>query len=221
MLKKVTYKDQVYEYLKTAIVKGELQSGQIYSEQQFADLLKVSRTPVREAILQLKNEDLIKIYNNRGFGIKEISTEDVLQILQARTAIESYSIRYLIERIHTSQGKETLCELDACLERAVKLSKMEKDHYEFMKSDVEFHAILVRFTGNKYFIRIIDQMRTRMEQATVHSLALKNRHIQALVEHQQILAYIHQGNLTEAERAYEEHMNMTVKILHCQSTISQ
>ena len=54
MLKKVSYKDQIYQYLKEAIVKGELLPGEVYSEKQFADKLNVSRTPVREAVLQLK-----------------------------------------------------------------------------------------------------------------------------------------------------------------------
>ena len=47
-------------------MKGELLPGEVYSEKQFADKLNVSRTPVREAVLQLKNDDLIEIFNFSG-----------------------------------------------------------------------------------------------------------------------------------------------------------
>ena len=90
MLQKVSYKEQIYQYLKEAIIKGDLKPGEIYSEQQFADKLNVSRTPVREAILQLKSEDLVEIYNNRGLGIKPLTEADLEQIIQARIAIENY-----------------------------------------------------------------------------------------------------------------------------------
>jgi len=100
MLKKVSYKDQIYQYLKEAVVKGELLPGEVYSEKQFADKLNVSRTPVREAVLQLKNDDLIEIFNNRGFGVKATSPDDLRQILQARLAIEGYAVLCLANHPH-------------------------------------------------------------------------------------------------------------------------
>lgn len=214
MLKKVSYKDQVYEYLKEAIIKGELKPGEIYSEQQFADMLNISRTPVREAVLQLKSEDLVEIYNNRGLGVKAISLEDIQQILQARSAIEGYSVRYLAKRVETPEGKEALEALRICLEQAEGLVQDEADHYEYMKADIEFHGIIVRFTQNIYFIRMIDQMRTRMEQATVNSLTLKNRHIDALQEHKVIFSHLCKGDVEKAVEALQEHMRITERILH-------
>lgn len=213
VIKKITYKEQVYDYLKESIIKGDLQPGVTYSEQQFADLLEVSRTPVREALLQLKNEELIEIYNNKGFGIKAISLEEIQQILQARSAIEGYSVGYLTERVTSIEGQAILKELKRCLEKAEKLSTDLENHYAFMKADVEFHGIIISFTKNKYFIRLIEQMRTRMEQATVNSLTLKNRHIDALKEHQRIYSYIGTGNVQKAVKAYEEHMEITAKAL--------
>lgn len=213
MIKKVTYKEQVYDYLKERIIKGELTPGNVYSEQQFADLLEVSRTPVREAILQLKNEDLIEIYNNKGFGIKTISLDEIQQILQARSAIEGYSLQYLTKRIDTAAGQTAIQELKDCLKKAEQLSTDLENHYAYMKADVEFHGIIVRFTKNKYFIRLVNQMRTRMEQATINSLTLKNRHIDALKEHQEIFKCICSGDIKKAENAYQKHMEITIKVL--------
>ena len=213
MIKKVTYKEQVYSHLKEDIIKGDLKPGEIYSEKVFADLLQVSRTPVREAILKLKDEGLVEIYNNRGIGIKPISLDEIQQILQARTAIEGYSVHYLAERAKTQASKKTLEDLKKCLETTEVLSKDLKNHYAYMKSDVEFHGIIVRFTGNRYFIRLVDQMRTRMEQATVNSLTLKNRQLEALQEHINVFECICSGDTQKADAAFRTHMDLTVRTL--------
>jgi DNA-binding GntR family transcriptional regulator len=213
MLKKVTYKEQVYNYLKEEIIKGNIVPGEIYSEQIFADQLQISRTPVREAILQLKSEGLVEIFNNRGIGIRAISLDELQQILQARTAIEGFSVHYLAERIHTPEGQRTQAALQQCLDQTEALSQDMSHHYEYMKADVNFHRIIVEFTRNRFFIRLIDQMRTRMEQATVNSLTLKNRHINALKEHQKIFRCICAGSGDDAVEAYRDHMAITMEIL--------
>lgn len=213
MIKKTSYKDQVYQYLKQAIIKGEIRPGEIYSEQMFASQLEISRTPVREAMLQLKHEDLIEIYNNRGIGIKPITFADVRQILQARTAIEGYSVRYLTENIDSAQGQKAAEQLQACLAETEKFSEDSANHYEYMKADIEFHGIIVRFTQNMYFIRMVDQMRTRLEQTTVNSLTFKDRHKDALSEHRQILRHICGGDVEQAEKCFNKHMLITENIL--------
>ncbi|MDQ0203942.1 GntR family transcriptional regulator [Pectinatus haikarae] len=213
MIKKVSYKDQVYQYLKQAIVKGEINPGEIYSEQMFADQLEVSRTPVREAVLQLKHEGLVEIYNNRGISVKPISIDDINQILQARTAIEGYSVKYLTERITSAEGQKSLKQLLACLNETESLLEESTGHYKYMKADIEFHGIIVHFTKNMYFIKTVDQMRTRLEQVTVNSLTFKNRHRDALSEHKKIFEGICSGNAEKAENIFIEHMLITGNIL--------
>lgn len=213
MLKKISFKDQVYEYLKKAIVKGDLTPGEIYSEQMFADKLSVSRTPVREAVQQLKNEDLVEIFNNRGFGIKQIVYEDIKQIIQARIAIEGYSVRYLTEHIQSSEGQQALCKLIECMEREITFSSSEQGNYEFMEADIEFHRHIVKFANNIYFIKTFDMMQNRIEQVIVNSLSGSQRSLSALKEHEEILKYIQSGDVSNAVKAFETHMQITEQIL--------
>lgn len=213
MLKKVSYKDQIYQYLKESIVKGELLPGEVYSEKQFADKLNVSRTPVREAVLQLKNDDLIEIFNNRGFGIKVTSPDDLRQILQARLAIEGYSLSCLTQHEMDERWQETVDALKACQEKAAPFAHDDSHHYEFMKADVEFHQAIVAFTKNAYLIRMANLMRTKNELATVHSLQNKQRHSKAYEEHQRILDAVLAGDAEGAAAAFKQHMQQTAKIL--------
>ena len=212
MINKTSYKDQVYEYLKSAIIKGDLQPGEIYSEQMFAERLNVSRTPVREAVLQLKHENMIEVFNNRGLSVKPILFEDIQQIIQARMAIEGFSVRYLAQQIDTAEGKETLKKLEACMGQEREFSSSEA-HYEFMKADISFHEVIVAFTKNPYFIRTSDMMHTRLEQVVVHSLASEDRHMAALQEHEDILEAIRSGDAVQAQKAFEAHMLITERIL--------
>ena len=219
MLKKVSYKDQIYQYLKEAIVKGELLPGEVYSEKQFADKLNVSRTPVREAVLQLKNDDLIEIFNNRGFGVKATSPDDLRQILQARLAIEGYAVLCLANHPHDKRWQETVTALMECQKTEAGYSEDDESHYEFMKADIKFHHLIVDFPQNAYLSRMANLMRTKIELATVHSLRSTHRHGKAYEEHQQILDAILTGDSDRAASAFRKHMEETVIVLGAKGSL--
>ena len=119
MIKKVSFKDQIYDQLKQEIITGEMRTDEIYSEQMIADKLNVSRTPVREAVLQLRFENLVDVFSGRGFSVRPIHFFDVQQIIQARTAIESASLRALIIGLDTAEGQEILMQMVSHVERVV------------------------------------------------------------------------------------------------------
>lgn len=213
MIKKVTYKEQVYQYLKRAIIDGTIKAGTIYSEQMIADRLQVSRTPVREAILQLRNEMLVEVYNNRGFGVRPVSPEDIRQIIQARIAIESYSLCRLAKGIHTPEGQKALTEMEHCLKDKMANLSQGDDHYQFMQADMEFHEISILFTNNVYFTGMHRMMQAQLERVTVSSLLDRGRHIAALQEHEAIFWELQKGNSEGAVSALEHHMKRTEELL--------
>lgn len=213
MIKKVSYKDQVYDYMKRAILDGTIKAGEIYSEQMMADRLDVSRTPVREAVLQLKNEKLVEVYNNRGFGVRPVSAEDIRQIIQARTAIESYTLSRLAEAVHTEAGQEALKKMESCLEKKMASLRDAQEHYRFMQADMEFHGISILFSNNEYFLGMHRMMQAQLERVTISSLVYQGRHSAALHEHEEIFREVRKGNGKEAAAALERHMRMTEDLL--------
>lgn len=213
MIKKVSYKDQVYQYLKTAIIKGELQTGTIYSEQQFADKLDVSRTPVREAVIRLTNEGLLEVFSNRGWGVRPVSDVDLREILQARIAIEGYSISYLVRHREEEAGRKFLAALQKCQNDSENFSHDEIHRFEYMEADTKFHCLLVESTNNRYLKKLNDQMRTKIEQATYNSLHLSRRNAKACLEHRAILQEIMHGDEASAREAFMKHMAETAAVL--------
>jgi transcriptional regulator, gntR family len=212
VIKKVSYKDQVYQYLKTALIKGELHTGEIYSEQQVADQLNVSRTPVREAVLRLTHEGMLEVHANRGWMVRPVSEDDLREIVAARIAIEGYSIRWLTVQAPEHMWKKSLARLAAVQEKSRAYIEGDTEHYEFMKLDTAFHTLLVAATGNSYLIRIHEQMRTKLEQAIFTSLHHRRRHAEAWEEHAAILAGIERRDEAEAMRAFMAHMTATARV---------
>ena len=212
MIKKVSYKDQVYQYLKTALIKGELHTGEIYSEQQVADQLNVSRTPVREAVLRLTHEGMLEVHANRGWMVRPVSEDDLREIVAARIAIEGYSIRWLTVDAPESVRQKTIARMGTVQEKSRAYIAGDSMRYEFMKLDTEFHTLLVAATGNSYLIRIHEQMRTKLEQAIFTSLHHRRRHAEAWEEHAAILAGIERRDEAEAMRAFMVHMGATARV---------
>ncbi|MFC6257995.1 GntR family transcriptional regulator, partial [Kocuria oceani] len=79
---------QVMAAVRRAVMAGQMEPGRLYSVQQLASVMNVSRSPVREGLLRLGEAGLIRFHRNRGFEIVEVSPTDVAQILAVRTALE-------------------------------------------------------------------------------------------------------------------------------------
>lgn len=213
MIKKVSYKDQVYEYLKTAIIKDEIKVGEIYSEQQIADTLSVSRTPVREAVIRLANEGIVEVRSNRGWSVRPVTPEDMRAIIEARIAIEGYCVRELARSKGQPGWDERIARLTACQEHSESIAHDETRSYEYMQADTEFHCLVVACTDNPYLTRINDQMRAKIEQATFTTLHISRRSAAACTEHGAILAAIKTGDEAAAMSAFRAHMDSTAKAL--------
>ena len=194
ILQRITLKEQVYAYLKKAIINEELKRGEIFSEQSVANDLNISRTPLREAILQLQQEKLLDIYPSRGFMIRPMSLEELKKILQVRVAIEGFSAMHLARNIQRADAQQVLAQLEDYLhfEESV-LSNPEKS-YEFMDSDVSFHLHIINYTNNEYFVSTIETLRSRVERAINKTLQVRGRMGHGLKEHQAIFDCIKKGD---------------------------
>ncbi len=213
ILQRISLKDQVYDYLKKAIINGELECGEIYSEQFFATTLNISRTPVREAILQLKQEKLLDIYPSRGIIIKSMSLEELRKILQVRVAIEGYSAMFLARNIHKEDAQELLSNLAEYLKIEESANNNKKQSFDFMKVDVDFHFGIINYTNNEYFVTTIQTLRSRIESVIFKTLQKDSRMGDALNEHQQLFECIKSGDEYGAFASFQKHMQNTEKLL--------
>ena len=213
MIIRTTLKEQAYVHLKEAILNGTIKNDVMYSEQWCADLLNISRTPVREALLQMKNEDIIEIYSNKGVMLRPITEQEVTEIMQMRTAIEGYCCIHLVQHIHDPLARELIVNLEKIIENMSRMHDIG-NYTEYIKRDLQFHTEIIEFSRSQKFMQATEKMYFRMEQFSFEVIASRSE--RAIEEHTSILNAIKKGDPTEAYAACMDHLEkIRIKMLEC------
>lgn len=152
---------RVYEAIKNAIIKSDLQPGEKVTETRLADMLGVSRTPVREALRTLHSEGYIILTPNSSFVINAFTEEDAIEILQVRGAIEGEAARLAAKIITPRQCKE-MRTIFLKIKNVNAVIVNEKDAYTFHNVDVAFHQKIFEIAGNSHIIQIANSLGDRL-----------------------------------------------------------
>src|SRR5579884_1614271 len=97
-------KERAYHYTKEAVLSGTFAGGELITEGQVADALRMSRTPVREAFLRLEAEGLLRLYPKRGALVVPVSAREIEAVLEARELVEGHALRKVLTRPATSRA---------------------------------------------------------------------------------------------------------------------
>jgi DNA-binding GntR family transcriptional regulator len=146
-------REMVYEELKTQILTGKIVPGTRLMEIELADNMGVSRTPIREAIRKLEKEGLVVIEPRRGAYASQISTEDMIAILEVRQDLEGLAAYFAATRINSGE-LENLRNAFESYNQAVK----EGITRDMIKYDTKFHRMIVDASHNKILVQMIEQL---------------------------------------------------------------
>ena len=146
--------DAVVVAVRDAITSGELAEGTTYSVYQLAEILDVSRSPVREALLRLAEAGLVEIARNRGFRVVLPTAHDVEEIFEIRLALEPPAVRRAAPRADAGQRDLVAAHLEARGEAAER-----DDPAAFWPADRALHDALLRASGNTRAASIVDDLR--------------------------------------------------------------
>ncbi|MGE3804860.1 MAG: GntR family transcriptional regulator [Gemmataceae bacterium] len=197
-------KDTAYRQIKQLLLAGKLDGDRFYSAQHFAEILGVSRTPVREALLQLANEGLLTCLDVRGFKLREFSPRDVRDVFETRQVIEVY----VCERMAADLTAADLQAMEATL-AAMQQCMDHGDPLGFLEADREFHMIPIRRGGNRNFVTILDNIRDHICILGRVVLEHAGRNREILREHAAILKALKRKDKKAAVKALKEHLNTT------------
>lgn len=148
-LPNVTLRDRVVGAIRDAIVQGRLRPGEKVPEDELAQQLGVSRTPIREAIRILEQQGLVRVRPKNGTFIARVDRRDVADGLAVRIALEVLAAREALERQSVEQWAVVCDGLEAILahmDEAVASS----DAVTATTLDMDFHTALVHASGNRY-----------------------------------------------------------------------
>jgi len=181
--------ERAYRHVKERVLDGSIPGGELISENEIAEQLGMSRTPVRAAFGQLEAEGWLKLYPKRGALVVPVSAQETEAVIEARWVIERYAIERVIER-----PGDVPDQLLAAAEAQVDL-----EGSEFVETDRAFHRTLVAGTNNPILLSLYDSLRDRqrrMAAATVRSPRNRER---TVVQHRELAAAIAAG---DGERAF-------------------
>ncbi len=199
-----TLQSIAYGRIKGLLVCGELKQELIYSANQFAETLGVSRTPVREALLQLSAEGFLIPVQGRGFRIREFSKEEIRDFFEARLMIETY----IIERLAESVGDDDVRTLEESLSQMI-LCARKKDSDGFLEADKAFHMNLVHRHKNRLLASIMENIRNLISILGRKALATAGRTEEVIEEHRKVLERIRRRDAAGAAKAMRRHLSVT------------
>jgi DNA-binding GntR family transcriptional regulator len=204
----VSGREKAYEFLKDTILADPEMQGRFISEQDVADRIGVSRTPIREALLLLAAEDLVQLVPKKGAYVAPVSGRQVAELMELRGMVE----RFAAERVLAS-GTAPIAGMREAIERQTALRGMA-DAREFIDVDRQFHALLVKATGNELLGKMYEGLRARQVQAGVVALyRAEGRQDVVLLEHESIVAALEAGDVGAATAAISAHLESTLKVL--------
>ena len=186
-------RDVVFNTLRKAILRGELNPGERLMEIQLANKLGVSRTPIREAIRKLELEGLVLMIPRKGAEVAQITEKNMQDVLEVRKALEELSVQLACERITPEQVEE----MKMAAEDFRKVLK-SGDVTKIAEADVKFHDIIFAATNNQRLITLLNNLREQMYRFRVEYLKQKECYPQLLEEHDKLIALISGGEVEEA-----------------------
>lgn len=198
-------RDVVFNTLRQAILRGELQPGERLLEIHLADKLGVSRTPIREAIRKLELDGLVIMIPRKGAVVAEITEKSLRDVLEVRKALEELAVKLACKKIKDEEIDE--------LKRATKEFEdalKDGDITVYAEADVKFHDIIYRTTDNQRLIQLLYNLREQMYRYRVEYLKRDDSHEKLLEEHQYIVDMLEKRDEKCAMEAICRHIDNQV-----------
>lgn len=192
---------RIYELLRERIVGGDMLPGAAVSEKELADLYRVSRTPVREALLRLADERLIDIFPQRGTFVSHIDVGALRDGMVIREALERVAVRRAAAQVTDAD----IAELRLVLDRQ-QASERARDWPGFHAEDEEFHRRIAILSGHPNLWRVARQEKVQIDRCRVLHLPISGRREMVMEEHRAILAALAARDPEAADRAMAEHL---------------
>ncbi|MGW2329366.1 GntR family transcriptional regulator [Streptomyces sp. NPDC001700] len=194
--------ERVYTHVKQAVLERRYEGGTLLSEGELAEAVGVSRTPVREALLRLEAEGLLKLYPKKGALVLPVSAQEIADVVETRLLVEQHAVAKAVPA-----GPQLLRRLEELLEEQ-KGHAAAGDLAAFAVADRCFHAEIVRAAGNTILAHLYDQLRDRqlrMGVATMH--AEPDRIAKNIAEHTEILQALRAGDASSAAGLVQRHIS--------------
>lgn len=207
-MNRVSAKDLVYTEIKRQIIIGELEPDQVIIEDDLSKQLGISRTPLREGLQRLENEELIIRQPNGRMKVASISIEQVEEIFNVRSMLEGMVVEKATEKA-TEKDIEYLHQLIRMISDAASEGRVEDTlHY-----GSKFHFYLYEMSGLQYVVKILNQLNDHINRyRRFVPTGNMERSKYSREEHQKILELIEEKDAKGAAIAMQKHIHSSLVV---------
>ncbi|MDW3223128.1 MAG: GntR family transcriptional regulator [Paracoccaceae bacterium] len=195
--------------LREMVFSGQLAAGSNHLESELAQLLEMSRTPVREAVLMLEAQGLLELRPRKGVRILPVSPDDMREIYDVLTELESLAAERAAQKGYGSEELQDLARAIEDMEIAVASNSLE----DWSKADDRFHTELVRLGQNSRIETIVMMMQDQVRRARATTLFMRPVPLRSNEAHRRVYQAIEQGDANMARAAHRAHRQQAREML--------
>ncbi|KAA1424575.1 GntR family transcriptional regulator [Mumia zhuanghuii] len=198
---KTSATERTYASLKRAILVGELPGGEELGEVALAERLGCSRTPVREALLRLQTEGLVRIYPKKGAIVLPVTSAEADSVWEARALVEQWAAPRAFPA-----GARIRADLDALVD-AAEQHRADGDLAGFTAADRQFHEVVVDAAGNAHVSRFYGSLRERQMMVNAAAMGMSPERMESAVrDHRELARLIAGDDLDAFVAAVDAHL---------------
>ena len=190
------------EHLRNSIIDGSLKMGQALSERSISEELGVSKSPVREALAQLRDEGLVMIEPQKGARVFSLTEEEVTQICDFRQVIETAVFELALAR-----NPNGLAEEMTRIVKDMEDARKNGNEKEYLQLDTTLHHLIFKYAGNDYLTASYTRYVGKIAALRTHLAKLPKHTELSFEEHRRIAAAARKGDMKEIKRLLAEHID--------------
>lgn len=205
-LRQLSAADAAHRTLSDAITGGTFPAGRALREEELAALFRISRTPIREALMRLEAERLLT-RTRRGLAVSVITAEEIIEVYEIREALDGVAAR-LAARFRTDSDLAHLRRLHELMSDA----SVRGDPRGMARLNVEFHRLLARAARNGMLLSFVDSVHKWVLRFHSTTFEYPGRAGEALEEHARLIDAVAAGDGDAAERIARDHMRRAQRV---------
>jgi len=195
-------RQQIYEYLQKEIQAGRLVPGSLINLKEISDQLGVSKTPLRDAIIQMECEGFVSILPRRGVLLKRLTLDEIKDVLEIIGALESAALRSVFDRI-TPRRIDKMEKLNAQMRQCIQEKSFEEFDPQYYSLNIAFHNVFLELSNNTAMKQLMTTMKQRLYDFP-RIAYMKDWEWANCDEHELFINYIRKGDKSRAAMFWQE-----------------
>ncbi|MDF9841676.1 MULTISPECIES: GntR family transcriptional regulator [unclassified Paenibacillus] len=205
-VKRSSIREQVYLQIQEWIINGVLKPGDKLKDQELAEALGASRTPIREALLRLEEEGMIQSKANSWTQVTPVDVNQAYRLYPMIISLEKLAVSFAKDHVTSAHIRE-MEQYNEQLEQALNT----EDALEAQRLDTLFHQVLISLSANEELISVLDGLKKKLRRYEVTYFKGFTGAGQSVEEHRQIISALRAGDFTAAAAGIERNWQESFK----------